>query len=183
MRKIIFIVLVLLTVAMILNGHGASAPILIHRYVTVAGELKVLQLDEKLLGDRFSVTLNNDIILKTDGDDESSRFNIFPVIQILRRISKKILPFDEVIVFQQKMWGNACSGGPIWFLGLKKNGSFEVSDAIDVCGGEDPIIKEGLDKITVIIAGYSPKYGRGYIPGETWVYKNGKVRKLRAPKK
>jgi hypothetical protein len=183
MSKIIFIVSLLLTVATIINAQEMNTPILKQHYITVAGELKVFQLDKRLLGDRFSVTLNNAVILETNGDDESSRFHDYPVIQILKRVSKGVPPFDEVIVFQQFMWGNACDGGPIWFLGLKKNGSFEISADIDFCGGRAPIIREDHNKITVIILGGPPNRGTGYIPGKTWVYKNGKVKRVNTQKK
>jgi hypothetical protein len=183
MRMILFIFSLFLTVAASINAQEMNTPTLKQRFLTVAGELKVFQLDERLLGDRFSVTLNNDVILTTNGEDESSRFHDFPATDILKHISRKIPPFDEVIIFQQNMWGNACSGGPIWFLGLKKNGSFEISDSIGFCGGKDPIIREGPDRITVIIPGGPPNRGSGYIPGVTWIYKNGEVKKVNAPKK
>jgi hypothetical protein len=172
-----------LVMTAVLRGQEATTPVLKQRLVTVAGELKVVQLDEGMLGSKFAVRLNNDVILKTNGDDESSRYYEFPVPKVLKHITKGIPPFDEVVVFQQNMWGNACNGGPIWFLGLKKNGSFDISNDIDFCGGKEPIIKEEPGKIIVIIPGGPPNRGKGYIPGETWVYQNGEAQQIKAQRK
>jgi hypothetical protein len=80
------------------------------------------------------------------------------------------------------MWGNACSGGPIWFLGLNKNGSFAISSAVDFCGGADPIILEEANQITIIKPGGLSNQGTGYIPKEIWIYKNGKVTRINVKK-
>jgi len=159
-----------------LRAQGAAAPTLKQRLVTVAGELRILQLDEGMLGRRFVIKLNNDLVLTTDGDDESSRYHEFPVPKIVKHVSRRVPPFDEVVVFQQNMWGNACDGGPIWFLGVKKNGSFDISNEIDFCGGAAPIITEERDRIIVSIRGGPPNRGNGYVPGATWIYQNGEAR-------
>jgi hypothetical protein len=156
-----------------LSAQGAGAPTLRQRLVTVAGELRILQLDEGSLGRQFVVTLNNEVVLRTDGDNASSRYHEFPVPTVVKHVSKRVSPFDEVVIFQQNMWGNACDGGPIWFLGLRKNGSFDLSEDIDFCGGEAPIIKEEPDRIVVSIPGGPPNRGQGSIPGATWIYQHG----------
>jgi hypothetical protein len=183
MKIVIFVSSLLLVMSAILNAQETNTPTVKQRFVTVAGELKVVQLDEFIFGKRFIITLNNDLVLETNADDETSRFDDFHVPIILKHIAKKISPFDEVMIVQQNMWGNACSGGPIWFLGLKKDGSFAKSNEIDFCGGKDPIIREGIDKITIIIPGGPPNRGPGYIPGKTWTYKNGEAKRVDAPKK
>jgi hypothetical protein len=150
---------------------------------TVAGELKIIQLDEGELGHKFTVTLNDKTILKTDGDDEASEFAAFPIPEILKRVDQSVPPFDEVVIFQQNMWGNACNGGPIWFLGLKKDGSYDRSEKIDFCGGRAPVIQTAPGKITITFPGGPPNRGTGYVRGETWVYENGRVRQLKPPKR
>jgi hypothetical protein len=129
----------------------------------------------------FLSKLNNDVVLTTDGDDQSSRYHEFPVPSIVKHVSKGVPPFDEVIIFQQNMWGNACDGRPIWFLGVNKSGSFNISNDIDFCGGEAPAIKEERDKIIVSIRGGPPNRGKGSIPQATWIYQNGQAR--RSPQK
>jgi hypothetical protein len=183
MIRAVFTISLLLTIAVISMAQEPNTPTLKappeEHIVTVAGELKIVQPD---VGNwnRFAITLNNNVILKTNGEDETnSRFSDYPHPRILKHLRKKVPPFDEVVIFEQNMWGNACSGGPIWFLGLKKNGSFEISNDIDFCGlAGDPIIKEGLDKITIIVPA---NRGAGYIPAA--VYQNGVFSQIEAPVK
>lgn len=151
---------------------------------TVAGELEVYGVGYGKQYSNAFISLNGRKIIEIDHNNESSRFSGYPLISIIKHIARRITPFDEVVVFQQNSMGNACSGGPIWFLGLKRNGSFTISDPIDFCGGkyEIPIIEEGDNMITVIIPGGPPNRGEGHIPGETRVYQNGKIRKVRTRK-
>jgi hypothetical protein len=160
--------------------QSQSAPILKQRLVTVAGELKIFQLDEGLLGNKFAIKLNNDSILVTDGDNESGRFSGFPFPEIIKHIKTTVGPFDEVAIIQQNMWGNACDGGPIWFLGLKKDGSFSISTPVDHCGGPSPVIHSNSNRITLVIPGHPPNRGKGYIPAETWIYENGEVKQVKS---
>ncbi len=178
LRNICIVLLLALMAASM--AQKISAQTLKHRLGTAAGELKIVQLDKGQLGNQFAITINDKIVLKTNGEDGTSQFSETPVPEILKYVQKEIAPFDEVVVFQQHMWGNACNGGPIWFLGLRKNGSFQVSKHIEFCGGKDPIVKVGVDKITIVIPGGPPNRGSGYIPGETWVYQNGDVRQVKA---
>lgn len=183
MKHFIFLIVLVCSNAITLKAQETGASTLRQRLVTVAGELKIAQLDEGTLGNKFAITLNKDIILKTNGEQESGKFSDFPIPKIIKHIKNGVPPFDELVIFQQNMWGNACDGGPIWFLGLNKNGSFGISTPIDFCGGRAPIIKEAPDKVTIIIPGGPPNRGTGYIPGETWVYENGKVRQIKAQKR
>jgi len=163
-QKLVCLFASALVATVAVRAQSAAAPTVKQRLVTVAGELKILQLDEGMLGRRFVITLNNDRVLTTDGDDASGRYHEFPVPNIVKHVSARVPPFDEVVVMQQHMWGNACDGGPIWFLGIRKNGSFEISNEIDFCGGAAPIITEERDRIIVAIPG-----------GATWIYQNGKA--------
>ena len=151
------------------------------RLMTPAGEIRITQLDEGALGNKFAVTLGDKSVLQTEGGEEGP-FSDSPVPTILKHFDA-VSPYDKVVVFQQNMWGNACDGGPIWFLGLKRDGSFNVSEPIDFCGGRPPTIARTDGRIVVTIPGGPPNRGRGYIPGETWVYENGRVRQLRQAKR
>ena len=188
MIRITLAISLLLTIAVISIAQEPNTPTIKtppeERIVTVAGELKIVQPD---VGNwnRFDITLNNNVILKTNGEDEThSRFSDYPHPHILKQIPKGVPPFDEVVIFEQNMWGNACSGGPIWFLGLKKSGSFKISNDIDFCGlAGDPIIKVSLDKIIIATPSSPPNRFAGYIPAATWVYQNGVFRPTKTPVK
>lgn len=151
------------------------------RLATPAGEIKITQLDAGELGNKFAVTLGDKSILLTNGETDG-QFSDSPVPTILKHFTA-VKPFDAVVVFQQNMWGNACDGGPLWFLGLRRDGTYSVSAPIDFCGGRPPVIKQTAARIVVTLPGGPPNRGEGYIPTETWVYENGRVRQLKTPKK
>jgi hypothetical protein len=162
-------------------GFAQDAGRVKERHMTPAGEIRITQLDEGELGNKFVVTLGDKSVLQTDGEG-GGQFSESPVPGILKHFNA-VAPYDEVVVFQQHMWGNACDGGPVWFLGLKRDGSFDVSPPIDFCGGRPPVIKQTAGRIVVTFPGGPPNRGRGYIPTETWVYENGQVRQLKSPKR
>lgn len=173
--------LVLLFVMLPATGFAQEAGKVKERLMTTAGELRITQLDEGELGQKFAVTLGDKPVLQTDGEG-GGQFSEAPVPGILKRF-KAVPPYAEVLVFQQHMWGNACDGGPLWFLGLKRDGSFDVSTPIDFCGGRPPTLTRSAGRVVVNIPGGPPNRGRGYIPGETWVYENGRVRQLKPGRK
>jgi hypothetical protein len=151
---------------------SVSAQQIKERLATPAGEIRITQLDEGELGNKFAVTLGDKSILQTNGE-EDGQFSDSPVATILKHVA----------AVQQNMWGNACDGGPLWFLGLKRDGSFSVSSPIDFCGGRPPVIKQTAGRIVVTLPGGPPNRGSGYIPTETWVYENGQVRQLKLSRK
>jgi hypothetical protein len=149
---------------------------------SIAGDLKIVEVKANC---QFNVILTDKVILKTDCDDESSAYYATPepTIHTYYKSLAGIGDFEEVVLFQMQMLGNACDGGDLIFLGLKKNGSYSLSHSIDFCGGRPPVITWGTEKVTVFIPGGPPNRGTGYIPSETWVYQKGQVRKLKTRRK
>ena len=145
---------------------------------TIAGDLKIVEVKANC---QFNVTLNDKVILKTDCDDESSTYYATPepTIHTYYKSLVGVGDFEEVVLFQMQMLGNACDGGDLIFLGLKKNGTHSLSKSIDFCGGRPPVVTWGTDRVTVFIPGGPPNRGAGYIPSETWVYEKGRVTKLK----
>ena len=78
------------------------------------------------------------------------------------------------------MLGNACNGGDLIFLGLKTDKSYLLSNSIEFCGGRQPDITWGQNKVTVFIPGGPPNRGTGYIPPETVIHQKGFATKLPA---
>lgn len=146
---------------------------------TIAGDLKIVEVKANC---RFNVTLNDKLIFKTDCDDEASEYYATPepTIHTYYKSLVGIGDFEEVVLFQMQMLGNACDGGDLIFLGLKKNGAHSLSPSIGFCGGRPPVITWAPDKVTVFIPGGPPNRGTGYIPSETWVYEKGRVTKQKA---
>lgn len=158
---------------------GQTAPVTKDSLHTIAGDLKIVEVKANC---RFNVTLNDKVILKTDCDDESSEYYATPepTIHTYHKSLVGIGDFEEVVLFQMQMLGNACDGGDLIFLGLKKNSSHALSNSIDFCGGRPPVVNWAPDKVTVFIPGGRANHGTGYIPSETWIYEKGRVTKQRA---
>ena len=143
---------------------------------TIAGELTVRETDQACA---YEVRIGGKLVLKTNCQDESDPYAGTPLPVIYSYFpGDSIEPFDEVVLLQFNMFGNACNGGPLRFLGLKEDGTYQLSGEIDFCGGKRPVVTWGDNKGTVLLPGGPPNRGTGYIPSETWVYQGGKVRRL-----
>jgi hypothetical protein len=160
-------------------GQQSASPFPDSR-MTVAGELEIIPLDETC---KFNVALGGKVILTTDCEVESNPWASTPIPTIHSHHKTKVSPFDEVVLLQMNMLGNACDGGPLLFLGLKKDQTYAWSEPIDFCGGKAPVVTWGSSRVTVRIPGGPPNRGSGYIPGETWVYQNGAVKKVKSSPK
>lgn len=146
---------------------------------TVAGRIEIGERPRADDGRQaFRVTLAGRELLRTGA---GGKFEDFPIPEILRRYPQGIAPFDEVLVFQQQMRGNACNGGPLWILGLRRDGSHAVSDPIDFCGGRDPQLTATREALTIILPGGPLNRGEGTIPTETWRYRDGKLERIATP--
>lgn len=140
---------------------------------TVAGRLQIIALPPRDDGrEAFVVQLDGEQLLRTG---PSSRFSTFPVPRVLQRYADGIAPYAEVVVFQQHMRGNACNGGPLWILGLHRDGRHALSAPIDFCGGRDPQLAATREQLTITLPGGPMNRGDGTIPTEVWVYRDGEV--------
>lgn len=149
------------------------------RIDTVAGALEIAELPRGAHGaETFAIRLAGKELRRTG---EGGDFADFPAPRILQRYPQGIAPFDEVVVFQQDMRGNACDGGPLWILGLKRDGSYAMSEPIDFCGGKAPQLSATRDELTIVLPGGPLNRGEGEIPSETWRYRDGEVTRDPAP--
>lgn len=160
------------------SPHGVpfELPIPVETHVSTVAGMLVFQEVESWC--RYSVALGNRVILATNCKDSRSPFSEFPIPAVLKHFGAGPAPFDEVVVLQQRMIGNACNGGPLWFLGLRRDGSYQVSTPIDFCGGKDPVVRPEAGRITIFVPGGPPNRGEGYIPSETWAFQDGNLTKI-----
>lgn len=114
--------------ALLLISISVSAAAQQEQLTTPGGLLIIRQLDQRLLGTKFVVMLGQREVIRTKEGDEKTSFPNFPVPRVIAYVGKAITPFSAVAVFQQFNWGNACHGGPIWFLGIHEDGTFWVSN-------------------------------------------------------
>lgn len=144
--------------------------------MTPGGLLVIRQLDKELLGSAFVVMLGKREVIRSKEGDEKTPFSSFPVPRLLKYVDKAIPPFAAVAVFQQFSWGNACNGGPIWFLGIHQDATFTVSDPIDFCGGPSPIVTATPEAVHVISPAFDGQNASESAPEKEWVFLNGKVK-------
>src|SRR5258708_26202565 len=135
---------------------------------TVAGKLEIIEPNQPL---DWQIKLDGKVIL--EGDD------LPPVIE--KDIHKHILPFEEVIVLTQES-GTCCEIGNFRFLGLSRNKSYKISKSIGDGFAYRPTISIGKDFVQVKVRGGNTSHHfveEPYLFGRTWVFENGKSRKIR----
>ncbi|MBB6600454.1 hypothetical protein [Luteimonas sp. MC1825] len=144
---------------------------------TVAGRLEISPAGTGTHGDAHVVRLDGRELLRTGAD---GAFADFPLPRLVARY-RALAPFDEVLVFQQHMYGNACSGGPLWMLGLRRGGAAVRSAPIDYCGGGDPVLQADGAALRVTLPG-APASGvhAGQAP-QRWEFRAGELRRLDTP--
>jgi hypothetical protein len=131
---------------------------------TVAGKLEIVETDFL----EWKIVLNGNQVL-ADGD--------LPP-QISAQITNKISPFDEIIVFTQAS-GTCCEFGRFWFLGLKSDGSYHFSKPVGNGFAHVPKVTFSKDYVKVKVRGGRENHGEYYLPGGEWIFKNGRVRKVK----
>lgn len=141
---------------------------------TVAGSLDVVAGADGPLADRYTLVLSGKTLMAA-GQGRGAQFAEFPKPTLLRRFTQDLAPFDEVIVVQQNMWGNACDGGPLWMLGLKRDGSHAASKPIDFCGGAAPVITQADGGLRIVLPGNAVNRGEPRVTDEIWRYDGGIV--------
>ncbi len=136
---------------------------------TESGPLAISQVESDC---KYVVTLAGSVVMKTDcraggPRDPNSQFPIVGGPLLFDRAS---LDFNEIVVFEQSMGGNACGQGPLRFLGINRPTApvkYVLSDVIAQCQGPDPVITLEPHRIRVTWPG----------DPEVWVYEGGQVHK------
>ncbi len=77
---------------------------------------------------------------------------------------------ELVVLFQVGTMGNACDGGPFFFVRFSPDGSYKLSDPIEYCGGPKPTIEKTEAAVTIRVPPSPPNRGTGIIPGEAHRY-------------
>jgi hypothetical protein len=76
----------------------------------------------------------------------------------------------SILLFQVTTAGNACSGGPLFFVRVAKDAPPQYSDVFDHCGGPDPMVGAMPDKILINVPAHPPNRGAGIIPPKNMEY-------------
>lgn len=98
-------------------------------------ELRVVPQDGGQEKDEIAVRPDGRVVVQARGEGNSD-FTVhgFPLAAAAPLGVKGVVPFDEVFAPQQRLWGEPCENGPLWFLGARGDGSYAIAEAIDACG-------------------------------------------------
>ncbi len=138
-------------------------PFVVTRVKTIAGDLKIILPTQG----KWHLKLADKIIFQDDSIQ----------MGVLKHINQKIKPFDEVIVLHRRE-GSYCNGGTFWFLGLKQDGTYQLSTGVGECFSQEPVVVVGKNFVKVTVkSGYGNNRveGEPYLQGGTWFYKNGQI--------
>lgn len=90
-------------------------------------------------------------------------------IKLLRHFDGPAGP-KSILLFQVTTAGNACNGGPLFFVRVAKDAAPSYSDVFDHCGGPDPMVGAMPDKILINVPAHPPNKGAGVIPAKNMEY-------------
>lgn len=76
----------------------------------------------------------------------------------------------SILLLQAMTAGNACNGGPLFFVRVAKDAPPQYSDVFDYCGGPDPMVGAMPDKILINVPAHPPNKGTGIIPAKNMEY-------------
>jgi len=76
----------------------------------------------------------------------------------------------SILLLQLTMAGNACNGGPLFFVRLSSSAPPQFSDVFDHCGGPDPMVGAMADKVLVSVAAHPQNRGAGTVAAKSMEY-------------
>jgi hypothetical protein len=138
------------------------------RVDTIAGPLRVIHINEK----KMQLRLRNKLILTVTKKRHPSIHDLNE-ISIYDVVKHRISPFDEVIILNN--WRESFTGcrPGVFFLGLKKDGTYQFSKSTPNCIDRQMRIKRDRIEIRAVPDVHTTEYMYLPIPGGKWVYRNG----------
>ena len=90
-------------------------------------------------------------------------------VKLLRHFDGPAGP-KSILLLQVTSAGNACNGGPLFFVRVAKDAPPVYSDVFDHCGGPDPMVGAMPDKILINVPAHPPNKGTGVIAAKNMEY-------------
>ncbi len=142
MNKSMIVVLCWLTMAIAAHARSSETEVLIQKTPAERGDLRIIPRDEGRVGNEFAIPSEGRVVVQPGRTAISGdfRFDEYPLPKALFPRDKGVVPADTMFFLQQRLWGDACDSGPVWFLGDAVDGSYPLSEAIDACGGPPPFL-------------------------------------------
>jgi hypothetical protein len=136
-------------------------------------EKKPLKLIIVKEGDSPSV---GEIIVKLNGTEVLKTYAA--ILDICKDFGK--IGDDRVVFLREHSGGNICLATTFRFISWKSDGSYSVSEKFGNCNGgkHAPDISQRNTKLTLHFESYVGRISNTEHPSETWVYENGKLKKI-----
>jgi hypothetical protein len=88
----------------------------------------------------------------------------------LSLVKKWDTPKSTLVLVQSDLGGgNACNGGPMFFVALVPGSTPRYSGVLDFCGGPPPTVRDDAGHVRISWPAHPPNEGAGRIAGERWV--------------
>ena len=163
--RLVSLMLLLLCIA---TESNAQSRIGSDRADTIAGEIRIIQVSEN----KTEIRLRNKTVL-TSIKKRLPRINDLNEISIYDVVRQRMPPFDQVVILNN--WAEnftGCRPG-VFFLGIKKNGTYRFSKSTPNCIDREIRIKKDRIEITAVPDVHTTEYMYLPIPGGKWVYRSG----------
>jgi hypothetical protein len=108
----------------------------------------------------------------------------FERVQVLGEYPAKEGSLETTLLFETGTMGNACAGGPLFFVRFPEDGTAAFSEPIDYCGGPPPTIERDGDVVRFTVPAHPPNRGTGVVGGIAREYSlsTGAMRHLPDPR-
>ena len=93
--------------------------------------------------------------------------------ELLGRFSQGLGRHDEVLVWQELPMGNACNGGPLHLMALRRDGTVQVAAPLDFCGGAAPQLQRQGTAVLITFPGGPRNRGSGRTATARWRFQDG----------
>jgi len=128
-------------------------------------ELRVVPQDGGQERNEIAVRPDGRVVVQAKGEGNGD-FTIqgFPLAATAPLDVKGVVPFDEAFEPKQRLWGDPCENGPLWFLGDRGDGSYAIAEAIDACGRLPSSFTVFPEKVFPVDTGLALPFGEAIVP-------------------
>jgi hypothetical protein len=145
---------------------------------TVAGDLTVVEI---AFFQAYELRLGGKAVAHTDiRDPKEARMHGF--IPKVARLFDGLAPYDQVALILWWNPGNMCEGWRATFLGLRKDGSYALSEDIVYCGAAEEVVTVSGQSVTFTIPEgppHHPAVPGALTPVHEWEYRSGTIRQIK----
>ncbi len=153
---------------------SAQRPVVRAKAATSAGDVEFVQTGNNYSGTgaaEWQVKLKGKVLGKL-----SEPYDAIKIVKVIKDFEGK----ENVVIFLGEMTGSACAS-TYNLLAVRADGESYITEPIYNCAA--PKLAQTSDKITLYFPRSPVMQGTGFVPAETWIYQNGKLRQQKSTKR